>query len=214
MLLLISSRIECKLQLGWPLFWVAGSDEEGGRPIPERGREGPPPLPQMRREAQPMPERGRGGTQTGFPEESEADPVPTPAQNFTTTLSGPLPGQDSLVERLQEQIEILEIRAGRAEQMVQDEHCRRRQALKARLSTGLTQFFQGLMAYARPRIAIPWTFKGSYNELVNVLNWIYTVAWYLDQCRVDHEDWSGFASTYMHSTVQAWMDVMKAFKSS
>ncbi len=31
MLLLISSRIECKLLQGWCLFWVAGSDErEGG----------------------------------------------------------------------------------------------------------------------------------------------------------------------------------------
>ena len=64
------------------------------------------------------------------------------------------------------------------------------------------------MAYARPKLAIPWTFKGSYNELVNVLNWINTVTRYLDQCRVDPEDWSGFARTYMHSRVQARMDVM------
>ncbi len=34
-----------------------------------------------------------------------------------------------MVERLQEQIRILEIRAGRAEQIVQDEHSRRSRAL-------------------------------------------------------------------------------------
>ncbi len=34
------------------------------------------------------------------------------------------------------------------------------------------------------------------------------MTWYLDQCQVDPEDWSGFAHTYMHSTVQAWMDIM------
>ncbi len=59
---------------------------------------------------QPVPE-GRGGTPTGFQEETEADPVPTPAQGVTTTSSGnltsPQPGQDTLVERLQEQIMIL-----------------------------------------------------------------------------------------------------------
>jgi hypothetical protein len=71
---------------------------------------------------QPMPERSRGGTPTGLPEESEAGPVPTPAQGVTATPSGtltsPRPGQDTLVERLQEQIRILEIRAGRVEQIV------------------------------------------------------------------------------------------------
>ena len=113
-----------------------------------------------------------------------------------------------MVERLQEQIRILEIRAGRAEQIVQDERRRRSRALEARRSTGLTEFGPGQMAYARPKLAIPWTFKGSYNELVNVLNWINTVTRYLDQCRVDPEDWSGFARTYMHSRVQARMDVM------
>ncbi len=62
------------------------------------------------------------------------------------------------------------------------------------------------MAYARPKLAPPWTFKGSYSETRNVLNWINTVTKYLDQCRADPEDWSGIAC-YMHSTVQAWMDV-------
>ncbi len=86
---------------------------------------------------QPMP---RGGTPTGFPEESEADPVPTPAQGVTATpgpsgtLTRPLPGQDSVVERLQEQIRILEILAGRAEQIVQDERLRSSRALQARRS--------------------------------------------------------------------------------
>ncbi len=79
----------------------------------------------------PMPEGSRGGTPTGFQEESEVDPVPTPPQGVTVTatpsgtLTSPLPGQDSLVERLQEQIRILEIRAVRAEQIVQDK-CHRR----------------------------------------------------------------------------------------
>ena len=81
-----------------------------------------------------MPEGSRGGTPTGFPEESEADSVPIPAQGVTATLSGtltrPRPGQDTLVERLQEQIRVLEIRAGRAEQIVQDERRRRSRALE------------------------------------------------------------------------------------
>ncbi len=93
------------------------------------------------------------------------------------------------MERLQEQIRILEIQAGRAEQIVQDECSRRSRALEARLSTGLTEFGPGLTAYARPKLAIPWTFKGSYNELGNVLNWINTVTRYLDQCQVDPKDW-------------------------
>ena len=164
----------------------------------------------MTEHPRPMPEGSRGGTPTGFPEESEADSVPIPAQGVTATPSGtltrPRPGQDSVVERLQEQIRILEIRAGRAEQIVQDERRRRSRALEARHSTGLAEFCPGLMAYARPKLAIPWTFKGSYNELVNVLNWINTVTRYLDQCRVDSEDWSGFARTYMHSTVGAGLD--------
>jgi hypothetical protein len=112
-----------------------------------------------------------------------------------------------LVERLQEQIRMLEIRAGRAEQTVLDERRRRSRALEARRSTGLTEFGPGLMAYARPKLAPPWTFKGSYSETLNVFNWINTVTKYLDQCRADPEDWSGIARTYMHSTVQAWMDV-------
>ncbi len=63
------------------------------------------------------------------------------------------------------------------------------------------------MAYARPKSAFPRTFKGSYNELVNVLHWINTVTLYLDHCLVDPKDWLGFARTYMHSSVQAWIDV-------
>ncbi len=50
------------------------------------------------------------------------------------------------------------------------EECRQRsQALEA-------EFGPGLMAYARPELAIPWTCKGSYNELVKVLNWINTLS--------------------------------------
>ncbi len=29
--------------------------------------------------------------------------------------------------------------------------------------------------YARPKLAPPWTFKGSYSETLNVLNWTNTV---------------------------------------
>ncbi len=100
---------------------------------------------------QPMPEGSRGGTPTGFQEVSEADPVPTPAKgvrvrdNSVTTSSGTLTsprlGQDSLVERLQEQVRMLEIQEGRAEQIVQDKLPGRSQALrlKASLRRGLAQ---------------------------------------------------------------------------
>ncbi len=33
------------------------------------------------------------------------------------------------------------------------------------------------------------------------------MARYLVQCRAYPEDWLGIVSTYMHSTVQSWMDV-------
>ena len=87
-----------------------------------------------------MPEGSWGGTPTAFQEETEADPVPTPVQGGTATQSGNLtrqrPGQGSLVERLQEQIRMLEIRAGRAEQTVQDERHRRSLALEAGVAQG------------------------------------------------------------------------------
>ena len=148
-------------------------------------------------------------TRPEFQVEPGPDSTHTPFPGAATTPSGtrtfPRPGQDSEVERLQEQVRALQIRAGRAEQTLQDERRRRSRALEARQSTGSSEF--GLTTYARPKLATPWTFKGSYSELLNVLNWINTVARYLDQCRADPEDWSGIARTYMHSTVQAWMDV-------
>ncbi len=65
----------------------------------------------------------------------------------------------------------------------------------------MIEFGLGLTAYARPKLAIPWTFKGSCYELINVLNWINTLTLYLNQCWVDPEDWSGLDSTYMHNVM-------------
>ena len=137
-------------------------------------------------------------TRPEFQVEPGPDSTHTPFPGAATTPSGtrtfPRPGQDSEVERLQEQVRALQIRAGRAEQTLQDERRRRSRALEARQSTGSSEF--GLTTYARPKLATPWTFKGSYSELLNVLNWINTVTRYLDQCRADPEDWSGISRTY------------------
>lgn len=59
---------------------------------------------------------------------------------------------------------------------------------------------------ARPKLERPWTFDGKYTVFMNVLNWIKTVSWYLQQCHTDQGDWPGYARSYMDPRVQAWMD--------
>lgn len=60
--------------------------------------------------------------------------------------------------------------------------------------------------FARPKLRHPWIFEGSYTEVLNVLNWLAAVARYLEHCRVDLCDFSGYARSYMSDEVQAWMD--------
>ncbi len=67
---------------------------------------------------QPTPEcyteGSKGVIPTGFQEESESDSA------ASCTLTSPQPKWGCEVERLQEQIQILEIHVGRAEQKIQD----------------------------------------------------------------------------------------------
>jgi hypothetical protein len=118
--------------------------------------------------------------------------------NTPTRMEG-----DSEIANLRNSIELLQLRAEQAEQTLQDDRRRRsRASAVSMLSTG------SVMAYARPKLATPWVFKGKYSVMINVLNWISTVTKYLDQCRADPEDWSGYARTYMDPVVQAWMDAI------
>ena len=58
------------------------------------------------------------------------------------------------------------------------------------------QVWPGPDGLCQTEISNPWTVKGFYKELVNVLNWINTVALYLDQCQVDSvtlRPWTGLA---------------------
>lgn len=61
-------------------------------------------------------------------------------------------------------------------------------------------------SFARPKLQRPSTFRGDYDELYNILNWVYAVDRYLNQCRCSAGDFSGYARTYLDNTVQAYID--------
>eukprot|EP00961_Rhodomonas_salina_P113234 1523600-Rhodomonas_salina.1 len=73
------------------------------------------------------------------------------------------------------------------------------------LSTG-SDMDEGGSSFARSTLEKPWTFKGEYSELYNVLNWIHSVEWYLRQCQVRPEDYASYVRSYLARVVQAWMD--------
>eukprot|EP00961_Rhodomonas_salina_P025488 343774-Rhodomonas_salina.4 len=60
-------------------------------------------------------------------------------------------------------------------------------------------------SHVKPKLQRPATFRGDYSGLHNILDWLYSVEKYLNQCKCDPWDFAGYARTYMGRTVQAWM---------
>eukprot|EP00961_Rhodomonas_salina_P234654 3171362-Rhodomonas_salina.2 len=60
--------------------------------------------------------------------------------------------------------------------------------------------------HAKAKLQPPKVFDGHYTELYNVLNFIHSVEMYLEQCRVDQDEWSAYVLSYLHPSIQAWMD--------
>ncbi len=90
----------------------------------------------------------------------------------------------------------------RAEQMrlAQAERALKRRSSQLRESafTEVTELGEEGRSHACPKLNEPHTFRGSYTEVYNVLNQLHQVLRYLMQCHCYPDDYTGYASTYIH----------------
>ncbi len=140
----------------------------------------------------------------------EDSDIESPGQAFSlerpVAKSGsdtPLPDQD-YVPDLCRKLERMTLRVEEAERALKEERRRRDRASVASMGGDASGMGR---AFAKPKPAQPVIFDGSYSVLVNVGNWLQACERYLDQCRVDPEDWTEMASTFLSPKVMTWFTV-------
>ena len=110
-----------------------------------------------------------------------------------------------------EEMSLLSLQRALRAQTIKTEKLERDLKTARRMSTGRASLDsdggeRARSTIARPKLKEPPPFPTEYKETYNAHNWLHQLYRYLNQCRVDEDEFSGYARTYMGALEQAWMD--------